>query len=107
MHSQVWIKVNTTVDEGIADFIALLNKIDGLSTLDSCQGDKGWGYVYFRYGDWENLGHFIFDTLAPLLHEIREIEYRIQSIDGDEPMAKIGFRTDTIKNVVSVLKNAV
>jgi hypothetical protein len=84
--------------------VCLLNQIDYLLTLDSCEGYDGWGYVYFRYGKWWELGRFVFDVLAPALREIEEMAFCVQSIDGDEPMAKLGFRTETIPQIVSVLK---
>lgn len=102
-HKQVWVKVNATVDEGAADLVGLLNQVEGLVTLDSCQGHEGWGWIYFRYGDWHNLGCFLFETLAPNLKGIEEISYMLESIDGDDPMAKLGFRTETIPQIVSAL----
>lgn len=32
MHKQVWIKVNSPVDEGIAELVCLFNQIDRLLT---------------------------------------------------------------------------
>lgn len=106
MHKQVWVKVNTPVDEGLSELISLLNQIDRLYTLDSCQGYAGWGFIYFRYGNWLKLGHFVFGKLAPALREIEEITLSLQTIDGDEPMAKLGIRKETIPQIVSVLKQA-
>lgn len=50
-HREVAIKVTAWVaDEGVAALVAALNEIDGVLTLDSCQGrgDEG-AYVLFRY----------------------------------------------------------
>jgi len=104
-HRQVWVKVNTPVDEGIAELICLLNQIDHLFTLDSCQGYEGWGHIYFRYGNWRNLASFVFGILDPALRGIGEMHLCVESIDGNEPMAKLGFRTETIPQIVSVLKD--
>ena len=106
-HIQTFVKVNARVDEGLADLIHLMNLIDGLITLDCCQGYNGWGYVYFRYGNWRKLGKFLFETLRRALEGIEEIEYNLISIDGDEPMSKISFRAETIPQIVSALKKLV
>jgi hypothetical protein len=98
------VKVNTPVDEGIAELVCLLNKIDRLFTLDSCQGYDGLGHVYFRYGNWRNLANFVFGVLDPALRGIGEVHLCVESIDGNEPMGKLGFRTETIPQIVSVLK---
>ena len=54
-HPQTWIKVNAPVDEGVAEIVSLLNTVDGLETLQSCQGEPGdrEGYVYFSCGNWK------------------------------------------------------
>lgn len=98
------MKVNTPVDEGLAELVCLLNQIDRLFTLDSCQGYDGWGHIYFRYGNWRKLACFVFGILDPAFRGIGEIHLCVESIDGNEPMAKLGFRTETIPQIVSVLK---
>ncbi len=104
MHKQVWVKVNTPVDEGMAELISLLNQVNCLYTLQSCQGYDEWGYVYFRYGDWLKLGHFVFGKLAPILCDIEEITLCVETIDGCEPMAKLSFRVEAIRRITSALK---
>jgi hypothetical protein len=102
-HRQVWTKVNAPVDEGVAELVSVLNQVDRLFTLDSCQGHNGWGYIYFRYGNWRELGHFVFGKMAPGLRKIEEITLEVQSVNGNEPMARLGFRTETISRIVSAL----
>jgi hypothetical protein len=102
-HRHVWVKVNTPVDNGVAELICLLNQVDRLFTLDSCQGYDGWGYVYFQYRDWRKLGHLVFGKMAPALREVEGITLEVQSINGNEPMARLAFRTETISRIVSVL----
>lgn len=104
VHKQVCIKANAMVDEGVADLIELLNQIDRLHTLSSCQGYDGWGHVYFFYGDWLETGHFVFGTLRSALRHIEETTFCIESVAGDHPMAKLGFRTESIPSMVSALK---
>ncbi len=51
MHPEVIIKVNATVDAGIAPLVLALNQFPGLITVDSCEGDREKAaYVYFKYG---------------------------------------------------------
>jgi hypothetical protein len=43
VHKQISIQVWVDVDEGIADFVKLLNTIEGVRTHASCQGTIGEG----------------------------------------------------------------
>ena len=64
------MKVNAPVDEGIAELVALLSEVDGLETIDSCQGDPDRempAYVYFVFKDWETICRFAFDVVSPAL----------------------------------------
>ena len=60
-HREVPVKVNAWVDEGIADLVSALSEIEGLVTLESCQGDKDGNdaFVVFRYGDWQQCGELL------------------------------------------------
>jgi len=50
-HQTLEIKVNASVDIRIAPLIIALNRIKGIYTIDSCQGDANESaYVYFKYG---------------------------------------------------------
>jgi len=66
-HEQVWVKVNAPVDAGVAESVSVLNGVDGLETLQSCQGDAGGklGYVYFACGDWNRMCRFVFSGNRP------------------------------------------
>jgi hypothetical protein len=52
-HNQICIKVNAFVDEGIGELVTVLNKIEGLQTIQSCQDNEEFGYVFFEYGGWQ------------------------------------------------------
>jgi hypothetical protein len=109
-HSQVWIKVNAPVDSQVAEIVAALNTIEGLETLDSCQGDPGAreGYVYFSYGDWHNLSSFVFERLRPGLRSLADdARIRVEaSMDCDVPLACLSFRTEATEAIASALKVA-
>ena len=86
-HREVPVKVNAWVDEGIADLVAALSEIDGLLTLESCQGDAGErdGFVIFRYGDWHQCGKFLFGKLLPAMSpDLRAaVSLKLQAYDTD------------------------
>jgi hypothetical protein len=109
-HEQVWVKVNAPVDNGVADIVSLLSGVDGLQTLQSCQGDPGGreGYVYFCCGNWRNLCHLIFEQIGPTLK--REVDedatLTVEATTVEEPMAKLSFRAEATGMVVSALKEA-
>jgi hypothetical protein len=86
-HREVQVKVNAFVDEGIAPLVAALSHVDGLVTLESCQGSAGGrdAYVHFKMKDWRTLGLFLFDGLLPALTpDLRSATaLRIQAYDSD------------------------
>jgi hypothetical protein len=68
-HREVSVKVNAWVDEGIADLVAALSEIDGLITVESCQGDVSGrsAFVIFQYGGWRDAGELLYEKLLPAL----------------------------------------
>ena len=107
-HSQVWLKVNAPVDSGVAEIVAILNSVDGLETLQSCQGDPGNkdGYVYFACGDWKKISRFVFEQIGPPLKRKLDDDavLTIEATSADFPMAKLSFRAEAADMVVSALK---
>jgi hypothetical protein len=107
-HPQTWVKVNVPVDEGIAEIVSVLNTVEGLETLQSCQGDAGKqdGYVYFACGDWRSLGEFIFERIGPKLRERvdEDATLRVDVTSADMPVAKLSFRAEAAGMVASALK---
>jgi hypothetical protein len=87
MHKEVMIKVNAAVDEGIALLVAALSSVDGLITMESCQGEpfQRNAFVVFRLGSWRKCGEFLFDRLLPKLSDdLRsEISLRIEAYDTE------------------------
>jgi hypothetical protein len=109
LHPQTWVKVNTTVDVDVADIIATLNTVEGLETLQSCQGDVGRedGYVYFANGDWRRLGEFVFEKIGPRLKERvdEDASLKVDATTGDMPIAKLSFKAEATKLVASTLRD--
>jgi hypothetical protein len=107
-HPQTWIKVNASVDQGVAEIVSMLNTVDGLETLQSCQGEPGGseGYVYFACGDWQNVSRFVFERIGPVLKERLDEDATlvVQATNANEPMAKLSFRAEASGMVVSALK---
>ncbi len=69
-HKQVEVKVNAPVDEGIAPLVEALSSIDGLITIESCQGGKEEAFVDFLYGEtWQELGA-VAERLASMLRPL-------------------------------------
>ena len=57
-HKQVWVRVNTQVDEKIKPLIEAMSLFAKLRTIESCQGEPAW--VCFSYGDsWNELADFV------------------------------------------------
>ena len=109
-HEQTWIKVNAPVDAGVAELVSILNTVDGLETLQSCQGDPGKknGYVYFACGDWQKICEFVFGKIGPTLKNKvdEDAELTVEATSADTPMAKLSFKAEATGIVVSALKEA-
>ena len=108
-HLQSWVKVNAPIDEGVAEIVSLLNGIDGLETLQSCQGDPGStdGYVYFCCGDWKRLSEFVFERIGPAIKRKLDEDARlvVEATNAFEPMAKLSFKAEAADMVVSALED--
>lgn len=109
-HRQVWVKVNAQVDAGVAELVSILSAIDGLQTMQSCEGIKGESdaYVYFGCGDADLTAHVLFSHLLPALQN-RDIPCtgQVEIFNGSEPTAKLAFSAESLANATSALKAAV
>jgi len=107
-HAQTWVKVNAPVDERIAELVSVLNQVEGLETLQSCQGDVGGrdGYVYFACGDWRTLCELVFQRIGPKLKSSvdEDATLTVKMTSADSPMAKLSFKAEAISTIVSALK---
>jgi hypothetical protein len=108
-HEQVWVKVNAPVDCGIASVVSALSKVDGLQTLQSCEGECGGphAYVYFHYGDWEKIGALVFTKIGPALWERfgPDALVSVEVFNQSEPLAKLSFDKEATVEVASILEN--
>jgi hypothetical protein len=106
-HRPVNIKVNAPVDEGIAPLVLALNSIEGVMTIDSCQGYDGKAYVYFVVrGSSEDIALFA-HRLAQALHvELTERWFWCLVLEwaSDQPMMKIVCDNSRIEKMSGVVE---
>lgn len=105
-HEQSWVKVNAQVDAGIAEIVSLLNTVPRLETVSSCEGGPGEAYIYFRLGDWQSVGTFLFDQIEPAFASLEGYAVSIEVFNNSDPTGKISFRAENVKSVHSALKLA-
>jgi hypothetical protein len=77
-HREIPLKVTAWIDEGIAPLVAALNELDGVITLDSCQGhgDDPPAHVFFAYrGDEQDAALFVARLAAQLAPHESEADY--------------------------------
>lgn len=102
--------MNTEVDAALVEAIAALNRVDGLQTLQSCQGDPGVrrGYIYFSLGEWQTLCRFVFNEIAPPLKNRlgEDIQLEVVAAEGS-PIAKLSFSAEVISELTSALKEVI
>ena len=106
-HEQVWVKVNAPVDRGIARIVSILNRLDGLRTIDSCEGIMGAkpAHVYFNYGDWRQISELMFGRIGPTLWGRfgNEAVVSLEVFNESEPMGKLSFDKEATDVVASLL----
>ncbi len=107
-HREVPVKVNAWVDEGIADLVSALSELDGLVTLESCQGDVGEreAFVIFQYGDWLQCGEFLFGKILPNMSpDLRvAVSLKLQAYDNDTASGFISIEPSAVPNFVDCIR---
>jgi hypothetical protein len=102
------VKINTWVDEGIADLVAALSQIKGLETLESCQGDAGErdAFVIFRYGDWRKCGELLFGLILPRMSpDLRaDVSLKLQAYDTDTASGRITLEPSAVSAFTQCLR---
>ena len=108
-HRERCIKVNAFVDEGIVPLVSALSEIDGLVTLESCEGDHGGqaAFVIFRMTNWRVSGEFLFDRLLPSLPpDLRAItDIRLQAFDVDTATASISVEAIAVNALAALVRS--
>ena len=107
-HAETWVRVNVPVDVGIAPLVAALSKIPTLETIESCEGNPGPAFVFFRFGDWRQSGAFLFDELrVELTDELRSnVSLTLRSLDGDLAMAEMTFDPQAADGLTACVRQA-
>ncbi len=111
-HKQIMIKVNAEVDEGVAPIVRVLNEINGIVTLDSCQqGIYGEAYVFFIYRkDWQELG-LLLNEMATILREngiCCECVLRMEWVgSNDHPRAKLSCGAGHVGDIADIIRQSV
>lgn len=107
-HREVPVKVNAFVDEGVAELVEALSAIPRLVTLESCQGGDGRdAYIIFRLGDWQEIGHFMFERLLPAMSEdLRSVAaLRVQAYDVEMAQGSISVDPRAIPLLIQCLND--
>jgi hypothetical protein len=107
-HKERLVKVNAFVDEGVAPLVEALSSIDGLVTIESCQGDRGGkdAFVIFTLHDWRSTGHFLFEELLPALSpDLRAATaVRLQAYDRDTAHGSITVDPCAVAEVAACIR---
>ncbi len=101
-----WIKRNVQVDEGIAELVTALNTVEGLETIDSCQGWPGgnWAAVHFYYGDWKKIRRFLFKETSLALKNIEHKSVTAEIWGRSDPMGTVAMAAEVLPDVTVALK---
>jgi len=101
-----WIKDNVQVDEGIAELVTALNAVEGLETIESCQGWSGgnWAAVYFYYGDWKKIRRFLFKEISLALKNIEHKSVTAEIWGRSDPMGTVAMAAEVLPDVTAALK---
>ena len=108
-HQEIPVKVNAWVDAGIADLVSALSEIDGLVTLESCQGDaeRRNAFVMFRFGSWRDCGELLFEQmLAVMDDDLRsEISLSLVGYDAKNCLGRISLPPEAVGSVARVVRS--
>ena len=108
-HPTTWVKVNAPVDEGIAEIVVLLSEVEGLQTLESCQGvssaypdEERPAYVIFLFKDWGTISRFAFEVVSPAVAKLdADTAVMVEVFNGSEPRGRIQIRSPAAVPVVA------
>jgi hypothetical protein len=107
-HPEVPVKVNAWVDKGVADLVSALSEVEGLVTLESCQGgdECGSAFVIFEYGNWRQTAEFLFDKVLPALSaDLRsDTALRVEAFDVEIARGCIDTHPRAIPGLTAVIR---
>lgn len=111
VHSQVLVKVNASVDKGIAGLVSALNRFPCLRTIESCEGQGEWSWVCFTCGTeengrWAELAEFVLGFLGPRLAEELgdRVDLSLRVTPSGLCRAEMAVRKTAISATVSALR---
>jgi hypothetical protein len=109
-HREILIKINAWVDEGIAPLVETLNRIDGVLTLESCQGDpEHEAQIDLYYGQFARTSPAQLATFADAIATalIKGGSHRsrvaVEWLGGNMPRILLSMPTEDISLVTSAL----
>ena len=93
VHQQIYVpEIDADIDIGIVELVRLLNRVEGLTTLQSCEGDPHHAYVYYAMSDRQSLCDFTFSALASWTRtESDEVWLSVQKMADHDPVGKVSF----------------
>ena len=109
MHTEIPIKVNAWVDEGVAALVSALNEFENVQTLESCEGqDVTPSHVYFlhREGPQQTFAFLrgLAELLSPRLHSCCDYKLRLEWMPGaEQPLAEIVTRQEYVGTLANAL----
>lgn len=111
-HAQVWVKVNTHVDEGVRELVQALSEFRGLRTIESCQGHQGEAaWVCFFVGqdredEWPALTDLLLGNVGPALaRELGDLAHvSIHVMETGLVQGELTVRPDAMDDTVRLLR---
>jgi hypothetical protein len=104
-HTEIPVKVNAWVDEGIAPLVEALNEFEHVSTAASCEDDQSafrrGAYVMFSYEGGDVAGFA--SGLAATIDEqaVLQIEWRLG--EDQPPLLTLSCPPDHVRNLACAL----
>ena len=111
-HEQVSVKVNASVDDGVAPLVSALSRCDLVQTVDSCEGQpSSEAYVYFTYdasaGECTSFVESLSRAIAVHLRSCCDYSLQMEWIAGAErPLVKIATARALIPKVARAVASA-
>ena len=112
-HETIWSRaLHCDLDVQVAPLVEAMNKIPGVETVSSCQGEPGklsgkgeMGHVAFKLkGDWQALCSFCFVNLRNIFSDFIDDEVRVDIFCSTRPYAWINFRHEMLELVTGRMR---